>query len=110
MSKRWQSAETSAQSSARIVPQHEVPWPYVVPRDRRVPASTERFDRGRRVALLDGDVEVGVATGLGAEARVHRPSAVDPDADPCAVHQRQDAADVLRGHLGLLGGHGAGGR
>jgi hypothetical protein len=88
---------------AAAIAEHEVPRAGVAARHGRKSAALERADGRGDVVFLDGDVEVAVAAGLRAQARVDRPAAVQPYLDAGVVHERQEPQNVVHRHLGCRG-------
>src|SRR5467141_2977672 len=70
-----------------MVPKNEIPRAGVRTRHRRVTATLEDRCGGVYMALLNDDIEVGVAPALEAKARINRPAAIEPDANTVTGHQ-----------------------
>src|SRR5438046_2736182 len=81
------------------VGENAAPGPSVLIASWFEPSLSERLAERGLVVSLNQDVQVPVASGLMAERRVDRPSAVDPEINPDVIREVEQIQDRLNWHL-----------
>ena len=82
--------------------EHEVMLPLVIARHMPITQAAEDAQETRQVLLVDGDIQVGMGTGLPAQVRIHRPTTVDHNRDSGNFCQVDDTQRFILVHLGSL--------